>query len=94
MARASNLSFPRMSHLSSTSLIKNARVQEVLGTLLYYAHAIDCTMLPPSVHWPYNKPPPATMATLTAITQLFNYCATNPEATLRGYTAMFGATKV
>lgn len=66
-------------------LLDKKCVQEVLGTLLYYARAIDCTMLPALGTLATQQATP-TMATLTAITQLLNYCATNPEATLR-YTA-------
>ena len=66
-------------------LLNRKCVQEVLGTLLYYARAIDCTMLPALGTLATQQATP-TMATLTAITQLLNYCATNPEATLR-YTA-------
>ena len=58
------------------------RVQEVLGTLLYYSHAIDCTMLPTLGTLATQQATP-TVATLTAITHLLNYCATHPDATLR-----------
>ena len=58
------------------------RVQEILGTLLYYARAIDCTMLPALGTLATQQATP-TVATLTAITHLLNYCATHPEATLR-----------
>ena len=58
------------------------RVQEVLGTLLYYARAIDSTMLPAIGTLATQQSSPTT-ATMNAITHLLNYCATHPEATLR-----------
>ena len=63
-------------------LTDQKRVQEVLGTLLYYARAVDSTMLPAigSLATQQAKP---TIATMKTITQLLNYCATNPETTLR-----------
>ena len=58
------------------------RVQEVLGTLLYYARAIDSTMLPAIGTLATQQSSPTT-ATMNAITHLLNYCATHPEATLQ-----------
>ncbi len=57
-------------------------VQEVLGTLLYYARAVDNTMLT-SIGEIATQQASATNFTLRAITQLLNYAATNPEATIR-----------
>jgi hypothetical protein len=51
-------------------------LQEIIGTLLYYARAVDCTML---VQLPQ---PPTTQATAKAITHLLNYAATHPDAVL------------
>ena len=58
------------------------RVQEILGTLLYYARAVDSTMLVALGTLATQQAAP-TVATLHAITHLLNYCATNPEATIR-----------
>jgi hypothetical protein len=61
------------------------RVQEVLGVLLYYARAIDPTMLVAlgSIATQQAK---GTEQTMKALTTLLNYCATHPNATVR-YTA-------
>jgi hypothetical protein len=54
-------------------------VQEILGTLLYYARAVDSTMLT-AIGSIAMQQASATQATMQAITQLLNYCATHPEA--------------
>jgi hypothetical protein len=69
----------------SLDLKDKQRVQEVLGTLLYYARAVDSTMLVAIGTLATQQATP-TEATMHAITHLLNYCATHPEATLR-YTA-------
>jgi hypothetical protein len=58
------------------------RVQEVLGTLLFYARAIDSTMLA-AIGTIASQQAKGTKATMEAITQLLNYCATNPDAVVR-----------
>jgi hypothetical protein len=55
------------------------RLQEVIGTLLYYARAIDCTML---VALSTLASARSSQATATALTQLLNYAATHPDAQL------------
>jgi hypothetical protein len=57
------------------------RLQEIIGTLLYYARAVDPTMLVAlgSLASAQSK---GTQATARAATQLLNYCATHPDATL------------
>jgi hypothetical protein len=61
------------------------RLQEVIGTLLYYARAIDSTMLVclGTLAAAQTK---GTAATTQACTQLLNYAATHPDAVIR-YTA-------
>jgi hypothetical protein len=61
------------------------RVQEVLGTLLFYARAVDGTMLA-AVGSIATKQATPTETTLAAINQLLDYCATHPNAKVR-YTA-------
>ena len=61
------------------------RVQEILGTLLYYARAIDSTMLT-AIGTLASQQAKATQDTMIGLTQLLNYCATHPNATIR-YTA-------
>ena len=57
------------------------KVQEILGTLLYYAHAVDSTMLV-AIGTLASQQATPTIATMHAITHLLNYCATHPEATV------------
>jgi Reverse transcriptase (RNA-dependent DNA polymerase) len=56
-------------------------VQEVLGTLLYYARAVDCTMLP-AIGTLASQQANGTQATLQNVRQLLDYCATHPDATI------------
>jgi hypothetical protein len=58
------------------------RLQEVLGTLLYYGHAVDATMLP-SIGTITTQQATPTQATIKDLTQLLNYCATHPDAIVR-----------
>ena len=58
------------------------RVQEILGTLLYYARAVDSTMLA-AIGTIATQQAHATRDTMKAITQLLNYCATHPSAVVR-----------
>jgi hypothetical protein len=55
------------------------RLQEVCGTFLYYARAVDCTMLPALGTLSSNQAT-TTAQTIIAMTQLLNYCVTYPEA--------------
>ncbi len=63
-------------------LANTTRVQEILGTLLYYARAVDATMLTAigSIATQQSTP---TQATMQAVTHLLNYCATHPDATIQ-----------
>ena len=58
------------------------RLQEIIGTLLYYARAVDSTMLV-ALGALSAAQAKGTEATAQAITQLLNYCATHPDAALR-----------
>jgi hypothetical protein len=51
-----------------------------VGTLLYYARAIDCTMLVALGTLATAK---TTLDTAQGLTQLLNYAATHPDATLK-----------
>jgi hypothetical protein len=57
-------------------------LQEILGTLLYYAQAIDGTMIEAIRTIPTQQATPTT-TTMADITQLLNYCATHPDAVVR-----------
>ena len=54
-------------------------IQEVVGTLLYYSRAVDCTMLAAlgSIATQQAKP---TKNTMTKVKQLLDYAATHPHA--------------
>eukprot|EP00543_Licmophora_paradoxa_P016971 CAMPEP_0202474320 /NCGR_PEP_ID=MMETSP1360-20130828/92320_1 /ASSEMBLY_ACC=CAM_ASM_000848 /TAXON_ID=515479 /ORGANISM="Licmophora paradoxa, Strain CCMP2313" /LENGTH=231 /DNA_ID=CAMNT_0049101437 /DNA_START=1074 /DNA_END=1765 /DNA_ORIENTATION=+ len=57
-------------------------VQEVLGTLLYYARAIDSTIVPDIGTITTQQANP-TRKTIEAVTQLLNYFAIHPNAIVR-----------
>jgi len=58
------------------------RVQEVIGVLLYYARAVDPTLLV-ALNTLASQQAMATQATARGIDQLLDYCATHPDATIR-----------
>ena len=58
------------------------RILEVLGTLLFYARAIDSTLLT-AIGELATEQSAGTQTTMEKLTQLLNYCATNPDATVR-----------
>ena len=57
-------------------------MQEVLGTFLFYARAVDSTLLA-AIGTIATQQASATEQTMCDITQLLNYCATHPNATIR-----------
>jgi hypothetical protein len=57
-------------------------VQEILGTLLFYARAVDNTMLT-AIGAIATQQSKGTKQTMQAIVQLLNYCATHPNAVVR-----------
>ena len=58
------------------------RILEVLGTLLFYARAIDSTMLT-AIGELATEQTQATKTTMHKLSQLLNYCAAHPDATVR-----------
>ena len=58
------------------------RVQEVLGTMLYYARAVDPTLLVTVSSLARQQKDP-TVNTMNAINHLLDYCATHPNAVTR-----------
>jgi Reverse transcriptase (RNA-dependent DNA polymerase) len=58
------------------------QVQEIIGVLLYYARAVDSTLLVGLGTLP-SEQAKGTQATMKRITHLLNYCATKPNATVR-----------
>jgi hypothetical protein len=58
------------------------RIQEVLGTLLYYARAVDSTMLV-AIGDLATQQTSGTKTTMERLNQLLNYAASNPNATIR-----------
>ena len=57
------------------------RIQQIIGTLLFYGRAIDSTLLVALGTLPAAQSK-GTAATAQAITQLLHYCATHPDATI------------
>jgi hypothetical protein len=57
-------------------------LQEIIGTLLYYGRAIDSTILV-ALGSLATAQSTGTKATAQAVTQLLNYCASHPNATVR-----------
>jgi hypothetical protein len=58
------------------------QLQQITGTLLYYARAVDPTMLV-ALRTISAQQANGTEATANAIIQLLNYCATHPVSTIR-----------
>jgi hypothetical protein len=58
------------------------RIQQVVGALLYYGRAID-NMVMTAISSLASQQATATQDTNTKLEQLLDYCATNPEATIR-----------
>ena len=58
------------------------RIQEIIGVFLYYARAVDSTMLPALGSIATQQATP-TKKTMDATIQLLNYAAANPDAVLR-----------
>jgi hypothetical protein len=57
-------------------------IQEIIGTLLYYARAVDPTLLT-ALSTLATQQTKGTKQTMEDITQLLNYCATHPSAIIR-----------
>ena len=79
LSRAAKTKNENDNHPSKTA---QKYVQQVVGTLLYYALTIDLTMLVAlgSVAAQKNNP---TQQTMSEITWLLDYCAENPDAKIR-----------
>ena len=60
----------------------NKTVQEIIGTLLYYARAVDPTLLT-ALSTLATQQTKGTQQTMKDIAQLLNYCATHPNAVIR-----------
>jgi Reverse transcriptase (RNA-dependent DNA polymerase) len=73
---------PEIIHSPPLGPADKKRVQEILGTLLYYARAVDSTLLA-AISSLASQQTKGTQATMRSITQLLNYCATHPDATIR-----------
>ncbi|CAB9528638.1 expressed unknown protein [Seminavis robusta] len=58
------------------------RLQEIIGTLLYYGRAVDSTMLV-ALGTLASAQTKGTQATKRAAAQLLDYCFTHPDATVR-----------
>ena len=72
---------PEPDHTPALDAADRQRVQEVIGVLLYYARAVDSTLLT-ALGTLATQQAKGTHATMMAIMQLLNYCATHPDATI------------
>jgi hypothetical protein len=70
---------PNLSELPSEGI---KRIQKIVGTLLYYARAVDNTMLVTLIPLA-SRQSKSTKLTSKDVNQLLNYCATHPTAILR-----------
>jgi hypothetical protein len=57
-------------------------MQQALGTLLYWARAVNYTIIL-AIRTLVTEQAKATEATIDKLTQLLNYCATHPDATVQ-----------
>jgi len=73
---------PEPDHTTALDVADCKRVQEVIGVLLYYARAVDPTMLV-ALGTLATQQTNGTQATMQDLTHLLNYCATHPDATIR-----------
>jgi len=73
---------PAPDHTTALDAADGKRVQEVIGVLLYYARAIDPTLLV-ALSTLATQQAHGTQATMAALTQLRTYCATHPDAVIR-----------
>jgi hypothetical protein len=58
------------------------RMQQVLGTLLYWARAVNPTIIP-EISALASEQARATETTVEKLTELLNYCVRNPDATIQ-----------
>ena len=61
---------------------QKSRIQQSIGTFLYYARALDCTMVPALKTLVEQKSSP-TKNTEAAITHFLDYAATNPSVIIQ-----------
>ena len=76
---AKPLILPQTFRPNVKSPLKKIFLEQVLGALLYYAMAIDCTMLVAINSVAVNKKY-GMRATMDAVVQLLDYAATHPDA--------------
>jgi len=60
----------------------NTQIQQLIGTLLYYAHAVDSTILPALGNLSTMQASP-NEHTIAIIDHLIAYLRTHPDATVR-----------
>jgi len=70
---------PAPDHTTALDAADCKHIQEVIGVLLYYAHAVDPTMLV-ALGTLTTQQANGTQATMQALTHLLNCCTTHPDA--------------
>ena len=63
------------------TIVQIKLLQQVCGTFLYYARAVDCTMLH-ALNNLATRVKDRTQKTVEALNHFLDYCATHPEATV------------
>jgi hypothetical protein len=61
---------------------EKTRIQQIVGTFLYYARVVDCTMLA-AINDIASEQSAPTQATAEKLVQFLNYAATHPDAIVR-----------
>jgi hypothetical protein len=59
-----------------------SKLQQLTGTLLYYARAVDATLIMP-INGLASEQSTATNVTADKVIKLLNYCNTHPESKIR-----------
>ena len=62
--------------------VLKSRIQKIIGTFLYYARPVECTMLP-ALNTLAEQQSSPTKNTQSAITHFLDYAATNPSAIIQ-----------
>jgi len=73
---------PEPDHTPALNATDRQCIQEVIGVLLYYARAMDSTLLT-ALGTLAMQQAKGTCTMMMAIMQLLNYCATHPDATIQ-----------
>jgi len=71
---------PAPDHTTALDAADCKCIQEVIGVLLYYAHAVDNPTMLVALGTLATQQANSMQSTMQALTHLLNYCATHPDA--------------